>query len=33
MTVREDEPGVPRLVAHLLAAPDTDVPAGAELRA
>ncbi|MGW7020115.1 non-ribosomal peptide synthase/polyketide synthase [Streptomyces decoyicus] len=33
VTVREDEPGTPRLVAHLLAAPDTDVPAGAELRA
>ena len=33
VTVREDEPGTPRLVAHLLAAPDTDVPSGAELRA
>ncbi|WP_244212070.1 non-ribosomal peptide synthetase, partial [Streptomyces angustmyceticus] len=33
VAVREDEPGTPRLVAHLLAAPDTDVPAGAELRA
>ncbi|MGV4925651.1 non-ribosomal peptide synthase/polyketide synthase [Streptomyces sp. BHT-5-2] len=33
VTLREDEPGMPRLVAHLLAAPDTDVPSGAELRA
>jgi len=33
VAVREDEPGTPRLVAHLLAAPDTEVPAGAELRA
>ncbi|MEW2435914.1 non-ribosomal peptide synthase/polyketide synthase [Streptomyces caniferus] len=33
VSVREDEPGTPRLVAHLLAAPDAEVPAGAELRA
>ncbi|MEU8682738.1 amino acid adenylation domain-containing protein [Streptomyces sp. NPDC048611] len=32
VSVREDEPGRPRLVAHLLAAPDTEVPSGAELR-
>ncbi|MET9443778.1 non-ribosomal peptide synthase/polyketide synthase [Streptomyces sp. NPDC006610] len=33
VSVREDEPGLPRLVAHLLAAPGADRPAGAELRA
>lgn len=33
VTVREDEPGLPRLVAHLLAVPGADVPAGPELRA
>ncbi len=33
VTVREDEPGLPRLVAHLLAAPDAERPAAAELRA
>ncbi|WP_055529415.1 non-ribosomal peptide synthetase, partial [Streptomyces alboniger] len=32
VTVREDEPGLPRLVAHLLTAPDTQPPAPAELR-
>ncbi|MFG2094578.1 non-ribosomal peptide synthase/polyketide synthase [Streptomyces sp. NPDC048612] len=32
VSVREDEPGRPRLVAHLLAAPATEVPSGAELR-
>ncbi|WP_129292551.1 non-ribosomal peptide synthetase [Streptomyces lydicus] len=32
VSVREDEPGAPRLVAHLLAAPDAGIPAGAELR-
>ncbi|MEW2526381.1 phosphopantetheine-binding protein, partial [Streptomyces sp. NPDC047071] len=32
VTVREDEPGLPRLVAHLLAAPDAEPPAAAELR-
>nr|BFD96415.1 hypothetical protein KitaXyl93_77750 [Kitasatospora sp. Xyl93] len=33
VSVREDEPGLPRLVAHLLAAPGTEPPTGAELRA
>ncbi|GLW14755.1 non-ribosomal peptide synthetase [Streptomyces sp. NBRC 13847] len=33
VTVREDEPGLPRLVAHLLAVPGADAPAGPELRA
>ncbi len=33
VSVREDEPGQPRLVAHLLAAPGTEPPSGAELRA
>ncbi|MDG9701520.1 non-ribosomal peptide synthetase [Streptomyces sp. DH37] len=33
VTVREDEPGLPRLVAHLLAAPDAQAPSAAELRA
>ncbi|MEU0005142.1 non-ribosomal peptide synthase/polyketide synthase [Streptomyces sp. NPDC006314] len=33
VTVREDEPGLPRLVAHLLTAPGAEPPAGAELRA
>ncbi|MFD7589492.1 non-ribosomal peptide synthase/polyketide synthase [Kitasatospora sp. NPDC059811] len=33
VTVREDEPGLPRLVAHLLAAPGAEPPTGAELRA
>ncbi|MHA6765595.1 non-ribosomal peptide synthetase [Streptacidiphilus sp. PAMC 29251] len=33
VSVREDEPGLQRLVAHLLAAPGTEPPAGAELRA
>ncbi|MCE0445833.1 hypothetical protein LT493_15505 [Streptomyces tricolor] len=33
MTVREDEPGQPRLVAHLLTAPGAEPPAAAELRA
>ncbi|MCK7622569.1 non-ribosomal peptide synthase/polyketide synthase [Streptomyces sp. RS10V-4] len=33
VTVREDEPGAPRLVAHLLAAPGTAAPSAAELRA
>ncbi|PBC80626.1 AMP-binding enzyme [Streptomyces sp. 2321.6] len=32
VAVREDEPGTPRLVAYLLAAPDAEIPAGAELR-
>ncbi|APY90246.1 non-ribosomal peptide synthetase [Streptomyces alfalfae] len=32
VTVREDEPGLPRLVAHLLTAPDAQPPAPAELR-
>ncbi|MFJ8477263.1 non-ribosomal peptide synthase/polyketide synthase [Kitasatospora sp. NPDC094011] len=31
--IREDEPGQPRLVAHLLAAPGAEPPTGAELRA
>ncbi|MFD8251187.1 non-ribosomal peptide synthetase [Streptomyces werraensis] len=33
VSVREDEPGLPRLVAHVLVAPDAEPPAGAELRA
>ena len=33
VSVREDEPGLPRLVAHLLVAPAGEPPAGAELRA
>ncbi|MFD1832035.1 non-ribosomal peptide synthase/polyketide synthase [Streptomyces desertarenae] len=33
VSVREDEPGLPRLVAHLLAAPDAGAPGTAELRA
>ncbi|MEU1038519.1 non-ribosomal peptide synthase/polyketide synthase [Streptomyces sp. NPDC005907] len=33
VTVREDEPGLPRLVAHLLTAPGCEPPASAELRA
>ncbi|MDO0924516.1 non-ribosomal peptide synthase/polyketide synthase [Streptomyces sp. TG1A-8] len=33
VTVREDEPGLPRLVAHLLTAPGAQPPSGAELRA
>ncbi|MTE22328.1 amino acid adenylation domain-containing protein [Streptomyces sp. TRM43335] len=33
VSVREDEPGLPRLVAHVLAAPDAEAPAAAELRA
>ena len=33
VTVREDEPGLPRLVAHLLAVPGAEPPAPAELRA
>ncbi len=32
VTVREDEPGLPRLVAHLLTAPDAEPPVPAELR-
>ncbi|MBM7171736.1 non-ribosomal peptide synthase/polyketide synthase [Streptomyces sp. G44] len=32
VTVREDEPGLPRLVAHLLTAPDAEPPAPADLR-
>ncbi len=32
VTVREDEPGLPRLVAHLLTAPDAEPPGPAELR-
>ncbi|KMS68099.1 peptide synthetase, partial [Streptomyces leeuwenhoekii] len=31
--IREDEPGLPRLVAHVLAAPGTEPPAAADLRA
>ncbi|WP_328491696.1 non-ribosomal peptide synthase/polyketide synthase [Streptomyces sp. NBC_00414] len=31
--VREDEPGLPRLVAHLLRAPGAEAPTAAELRA
>ncbi|MEV7242588.1 non-ribosomal peptide synthase/polyketide synthase [Streptomyces sp. NPDC093248] len=33
VTVREDEPGLPRLVAHLLTAPGAEPPAAAGLRA
>ncbi|MCS0604345.1 non-ribosomal peptide synthase/polyketide synthase [Streptomyces sp. LP11] len=33
VSVREDEPGLPRLVAHLLTAPGAEPPADAELRA
>ncbi|MFI2608323.1 non-ribosomal peptide synthase/polyketide synthase [Kitasatospora sp. NPDC018619] len=33
VSVREDEPGLPRLVAHLLADPGAEPPTGAELRA
>ncbi|MFJ8935178.1 non-ribosomal peptide synthase/polyketide synthase [Streptomyces sp. NPDC102365] len=33
VSVREDEPGLPRLVAHLVRAPDAEIPAAAELRA
>ncbi|MFD6285591.1 non-ribosomal peptide synthase/polyketide synthase [Streptomyces sp. NPDC060205] len=33
VSVREDEPGLPRLVAHLLRAPGADTPSAAELRA
>ncbi|MEU2057650.1 non-ribosomal peptide synthetase [Streptomyces bungoensis] len=33
VSVREDEPGLPRLVAHLLVAPGAEPPASAELRA
>ncbi|WP_455754495.1 amino acid adenylation domain-containing protein, partial [Streptomyces prasinus] len=33
VSVREDEPGLPRLVAHLLVAPGAEPPAGADLRA
>ncbi|MFD3733820.1 non-ribosomal peptide synthase/polyketide synthase [Streptomyces sp. NPDC058632] len=33
VSVREDEPGLPRLVAHLLLAPGAERPTGAELRA
>ncbi|MFF7635007.1 non-ribosomal peptide synthase/polyketide synthase [Kitasatospora sp. NPDC008050] len=33
VSVREDDTGQPRLVAHLLAAPGTEQPGGAELRA
>jgi amino acid adenylation domain-containing protein/non-ribosomal peptide synthase protein (TIGR01720 family) len=32
VSVREDQPGQPRLVAHLLAAPGSEPPTGAELR-
>ncbi|MFJ7903270.1 non-ribosomal peptide synthase/polyketide synthase [Streptomyces sp. NPDC096198] len=32
-TVREDEPGLPRLVAHVLVRQDTEPPTAAELRA
>ncbi|MEV6835684.1 non-ribosomal peptide synthase/polyketide synthase [Streptomyces sp. NPDC051133] len=32
VTVREDEPGTPRLVAHLLTVPGAEPPTGAELR-
>ncbi|MEV5884236.1 non-ribosomal peptide synthase/polyketide synthase [Streptomyces sp. NPDC052020] len=31
--IREDEPGLPRLVAHVLAAPGTEPPTAADLRA
>ncbi|MFE6410059.1 non-ribosomal peptide synthase/polyketide synthase [Streptomyces sp. NPDC057837] len=33
VSVREDEPGLPRLVAHVLVAPGAEPPAGADLRA
>ncbi|MFF2614419.1 non-ribosomal peptide synthase/polyketide synthase [Kitasatospora sp. NPDC058046] len=33
VSIREDEPGLPRLVAHLLAAPGAEPPTAAELRA
>ncbi|MFD9887611.1 AMP-binding protein, partial [Streptomyces alboflavus] len=33
VSVREDEPGLPRLVAHVLAAPGAEPPTAAELRA
>ncbi|QKW30763.1 non-ribosomal peptide synthase/polyketide synthase [Streptomyces seoulensis] len=33
VSVREDEPGLPRLVAHLLTAPGHEAPAPADLRA
>ncbi|MEV8550669.1 non-ribosomal peptide synthase/polyketide synthase [Streptomyces glaucescens] len=33
VSVREDEPGLPRLVAHVLVAPGAEPPSGAELRA
>ncbi|MEW2165596.1 non-ribosomal peptide synthase/polyketide synthase [Streptomyces sp. NPDC007084] len=33
VSVRQDEPGLPRLVAHLLTAPGAEPPADAELRA
>ncbi|MEU6776075.1 non-ribosomal peptide synthase/polyketide synthase [Streptomyces sp. NPDC046759] len=33
VSVREDEPGLPRLVAHLLTTPGAEPPSGAELRA
>ncbi|MGV9251182.1 non-ribosomal peptide synthase/polyketide synthase [Streptomyces sp. NPDC003697] len=33
VTVREDEPGLPRLVAHLLAAPGAEPPTAPEVRA
>ncbi|MGW0330790.1 non-ribosomal peptide synthase/polyketide synthase [Streptomyces sp. NPDC003011] len=33
VSVREDEPGLPRLVAHLLRAPGAEAPTAAELRA
>ncbi|MFD0305958.1 non-ribosomal peptide synthase/polyketide synthase [Streptomyces sp. NPDC127119] len=33
VSVREDEPGLPRLVAHLLRAPDAESPSAPELRA
>ncbi|MFH8462582.1 non-ribosomal peptide synthase/polyketide synthase [Streptomyces sp. NPDC017991] len=33
VSVREDEPGLPRLVAHLLGVPDAETPTAAELRA
>ncbi|MEG8279903.1 non-ribosomal peptide synthetase [Streptomyces sp. AHA2] len=33
VSVREDEPGLPRLVAHVLVAPGAEPPTGADLRA
>jgi acyl carrier protein len=33
VSVREDEPGLPRLVAHVLAVPGVEPPTGADLRA